>query len=291
MKKKISFIINPISGGIKKETFPALIGKHIDRNKFDVEINFTKSAEHNIELAQEAVSKQKDVIVAVGGDGTINNVAKYVTGSNSIFGIIPLGSGNGLARHLNIPLNKQKALEVINRLNHIAIDTGKANDEFFINVAGAGFDAHVSWMFANAPKRGFVSYAKITMNEFAKYEPRSYELYIDGEKIVEDAFLICVANGSQYGNNAFIAPKADVSDGRFEVSLLKPFQVASMPLIAIDMFTKRFDRSKYVKVFHGKHIVIHRPGNEVVNIDGEPVMMEKELDIRILPLSLNVIIP
>ncbi len=291
MKKKITFIINPISGGIRKETFPSLIGKNIDSNKFDVEISFTRSAAHNLELAQQAVEQRKDIIVAVGGDGTINNVAKYVTGSESVFGMIPMGSGNGLARHLNIPLNNQKALQLINRQKSIKIDTGKANDDFFINVAGAGFDAHVSWMFANAPSRGFWSYAKITLNEFAQYKSREYELIIDGKSITEKAFLICVANGSQYGNNAFIAPTADLKDGIFEVSLLKPFKKRNMPFIGLEMFTKKFNNSKYVTTFRGKHIIIKRPDAEVVNIDGEPVMMEKLLDIKIVPASLQVLVP
>lgn len=291
MKKKIAFIINPISGGINKEKFPALIGKYIDRNRFDVEIDFTRSTEHNTELAQQAVARKKDVIVAVGGDGTIHHVAKAVAGSGLAFAIVPMGSGNGLARHLKVPLDPRKALQVINRLNTSDIDTGKINGEFFVNVTGAGFDAHVSWMFANAPKRGFWSYTRITLNEFAKYQPRSYELFIDDLKIEKEAFLVCVANGSQYGNNAYIAPQADLTDGMLEVSLLKPFRKRHMPFIGLDMFTKKFNSSQHVDTYRGKHIVIRRPGAEVVNIDGEPVMMGQDLEIRVMPATLKVIVP
>ena len=291
LKKTIAFIINPISGGIRKDNFPALIGKIIDRNRFDVEINFTRSASHNLELAQQAVEQKKDIVVAVGGDGTINNVAKYLVKTPVIFGIIPQGSGNGLARHLHIPIDNIKALSLINQLNYRTIDTGMANDYFFINVAGAGFDEHVSHMFAKAPKRGFWSYTKISLNEFARYKPRLYKINIDGQNLVLPAFIVCVANGSQYGNNAFIAPDAKLSDGLFDVSIMKPFKVYKMPFIGAALFLKKFSQSPYVHYFRGRNVTIIRPEAEVFNIDGEPVEMEKDVNIRILPSSLHLIVP
>lgn len=291
MKKKIAFIINPISGGINKEVFPSLIGKLIDRNHFETEINFTRSAAHNLELAQQAVEQKKDIVIAVGGDGTINNVAKYLINTGIIFGIIPQGSGNGLARHLHIPMDNQKALALINQLNYRTIDTGMANDHFFINVAGAGFDAHVSWLFANAPKRGFWSYSKITLKEFAAYAPRKYEITIDGKSFTQEAFIICVANGSQYGNNAYIAPDAKLSDGLFDISIIKPFKTFQMPRLGIEMFAKKFGHSPLVDCYRGKEIIIKRPFPEVFNIDGEPVDMESEINIKLLKQSLKIIVP
>jgi diacylglycerol kinase (ATP) len=291
LRKKIAFIINPISGGINKQHFPALIGRYLDRNQFDIEINFTRSAEHNLELAQEAVITKKDIVVAVGGDGTINNIAKYMVNTGILFGIIPQGSGNGLARHLKIPLNNVNALKVINKLHRKNIDAGMANDQFFVNVAGAGFDAHVSWMFANAPKRGFWSYTKITLNEFANYKPQPYELIVDGKTITRDAFIICVANGSQYGNNAYIAPQANLDDGLFDISIMKPFKVHQMPVIGLEMFLKKYNNSKYVDALKGTEIVIKRPEAGVFNIDGEPVMMDKDIHIKVLPEALKVIVP
>ncbi|MES2779120.1 MAG: diacylglycerol kinase family protein [Bacteroidota bacterium] len=291
MKKKIAFIINPISGGINKEKFPSLIGRYLDRNQFEVEINFTRSAEHNLELAQQAVEQKKDVVIAVGGDGTINNVAKFMVNTGIMFGIVPQGSGNGLARHLRIPLNNMKALQIINKLHRKNIDAGMANDHFFVNVAGAGFDAHVSWMFANAPKRGFWSYTKITLNEFASYKPQSYELIVDGETVTRDAFIICVANGSQYGNNAFIAPQANLDDGLFDISVMKPFKMHQMPAIGLEMFMKKYNNSRYVDALKGENIIIKREHKGVFNIDGEPVMMDKDIHIRMLPEALKVIVP
>jgi diacylglycerol kinase (ATP) len=291
LKKKISFIINPISGGINKQHFPALIGRHLDRNLFDVEINFTRSAEHNLELAQEAATNKKDIVIAVGGDGTINNIAKYMVNTGILFGIVPQGSGNGLARHLRIPMDNVKAIKVINKLHRKNIDTGMANDQFFLNVAGAGFDAHVSWMFANAPKRGFWSYTKITLNEFAKYKPQAYELIVDGKSVTKDAFIICVANGSQYGNNAYIAPQANLDDGLFDISVMKPFKTYQMPAIGLEMFMKKYNNSRYVDALKGSDIIIKRPEAGVFNIDGEPILMEKDIHIKILPEALKVIVP
>jgi diacylglycerol kinase (ATP) len=291
LKKKIAFIINPISGGINKQQFPSLIGRYLDRNQFDIEINYTRSAEHNLELAQEMVFKKKDIVVAVGGDGTINNIAKYLVNTGVLFGIIPQGSGNGLARHLRIPLNNIKALQVINKLHRKNIDAGMANDTFFINVAGAGFDAHVSWMFANAPKRGFWSYSKITLTEFANYKPQQYELIVDGKSVSKDAFIICVANGSQYGNNAYIAPKANLDDGLFDISIMKPFKIHQMPIIGMELFLKKYNNSQYVDVMRGANIMIKRPESGVFNIDGEPVLMEKDIQIKMLPEALKVIVP
>ncbi len=290
MKKKLAFIINPISGGINKAGFPDLVKKEIDPQLFDYELFYTKSTEHNKELAKDCVAQQYDVVIAVGGDGTINNTAKYIAGTNVTFGIIPVGSGNGLARHLNLSMDQSKALQSINKLDTIQMDTGYANNEFFLNVAGVGFDAHVSWMFATAPKRGFWQYAKITLAEFSKYKARNYNIQIDGKQITESAFLVCVANGSQYGNNAYIAPTAIINDGVFEVTILKPFSILQMPQLGARMFNKTLHQSAQVKVLSGKHIIIKRENTEVVNIDGEPVMLDAELEIKLIPGNLKIIV-
>ena len=291
MKKKVTFIINPISGGKKKTGVPSMIQRIIDHDKYKVQIQFTKSAAHNLELAEQAVKENTDILVAVGGDGTINHIAKYVANSNTILGIVPQGSGNGLSRHLQIPMNSERALGLINEGKTLAIDSGIANDQFFINVAGLGFDAHVSAMFAKAPKRGFVSYSKISLNEFANYKSETFEMVIDGKTIEREAFILCVANGSQYGNNAFIAPTADVTDGVFEVSLLKPFKPHQLPIIGAQLFRKKFHQSKYIETFSGQSIQITRKNGGVVNIDGEPIEMSNKLNIAIQPKSLKIIIP
>lgn len=290
MKKKLAFIINPISGGISKANFPALVDKRINKNIFDYDLYYTQSTEHNKDLAKMCVAQQYDGIIAVCGDGTINNTAKYIAGTDIAFGIVPVGSGNGLARHLNLSMNQEQALTAINKFDFTYMDTCLANNEFFLNVAGVGFDAHVSWMFAKAPKRGFWQYTKITLAEFAKYKARKYHIKIDGESITEDAFLVCVANGSQYGNNAYIAPTADINDGIFEITILKPFKLHQMPQLGARIFNKTIHQSAQVKVLSGKQIIINREAAEVVNIDGEPVMMDANIDIKIIPANLKIIV-
>lgn len=289
MKKSIAFIINPISGGIPKHRIPQLVAQEIDSTKFDTEIFFTESTQHNKELAQQCVLKGFDAIIAVGGDGTINNTAKYIAGTKVAFGIVPLGSGNGLARHLGLSKHPKLALQTINNFCQTQIDTGTVNNEFFINVAGVGFDAHVTGKFAVAPRRGFWQYAKITLAEFAGYKARHYELIIDGIKSTESAFLICVANGSQYGNNAYISPLSIVNDGVFEVTILRPFKLHQMPQLGAMIFRKNIHQSSQVKVVSGKHIIIKRTANELVNIDGEPVQIEQDLDIKIHAGNLKII--
>ena len=291
MKKRISFIINPISGGLKKDAFPGLVEQTINSSLFDYELHFTKSAEHNLELASQSVEEKADIIAAVGGDGTINHVAKHLVDSNIPLAIIPFGSGNGFARHLGIPMNPKKALELINLYKVMQVDSGMANDIFFMNVAGAGFDAHISKMFAEAESRGFSSYIKLTLKEFAAYKPSEYDLVIDGETKKLKAFIICIANGSQYGNNAWIAPTAKLSDGKFQITVLNPFRMYQVPIIAWQLFAKHIDRSVYTTCFEGKEILLKRPEAGVFNIDGEPVMMEKDIKIRMMSNSLQVIVP
>jgi diacylglycerol kinase (ATP) len=291
LKRKIAFIINPISGGINKNDFPGLVHQYLDVNKFEPHLFFTQSTEHNKQLAKACVDQQYDIIIAVGGDGTINNTAAAVVGSPCIFGIIPQGSGNGLARHLNISSNVVEALKIINQSKYATIDTGIANGVFFINVAGVGFDAHVSWLFAQAPKRGFWQYAKITFKQFAQYKPRTYQLNIDGKHNQVNAFIICAANGSQYGNNAYIAPLAIINDGEFEITIIKPFNIFQAIPLAYHLFNKTLHKSSRISILSGKHITINRGVNEVMNIDGEACETKQQIDISMNPASLKVIVP
>lgn len=290
MKKQIAFIVNPISGGKNKSNFTELVAKHLNHDTFNYQIFHTRSTEHNQELAKNA-AQNFDVVVAVGGDGTINNTAKYLAGTNKLFGIIPMGSGNGLAKHHKLPANITKAFKAINQLNHTRIDTGMANEHFFLNIAGVGFDAHVSWEFDHASQRGFYQYAKITLNEFSQYQAFDYQLEIDGKAIKEKAFIICVANGSQYGNNAFIAPLAQTTDGEFDITIVKPITFWHLPWLGWRIFTKTLLSSNKAMHYKGKQVTITRTKKGVVNIDGEPIMMAEKIDIKMLPSNLSLITP
>lgn len=288
-KKQAIFIINPISGGKSKEFVPELIREVIDKNLLEVEIVFTKAPEHATELAKEAALNGFHYAIAVGGDGTVNEISKGIIHTNTALGIIPFGSGNGLARHLGVPMNIRQSIEFINDAKVKSIDAGLLNGNLFANMAGTGFDAHIGKLFAEQKGRGFSTYIKTTLNEFINYKPREYTLTIDGTKYEKDAFLISFANSTQYGNNAHIAPTASTEDGLLDVCIMKSFPVQDMPGLAFRLFNKSVDKSKYVEIIKGKDIKIERPSEDAVHLDGEPFFMGKNLDIKVLPKSLNVL--
>ena len=287
-KRKILFIINPISGGKNKLFLPDLIKKILNKYDFEIEISFTQSQGHATELAQDAVMQEFDIVAAVGGDGTVNEVVRGLINTNTVLTIVPFGSGNGLARHLQIPLNIKKSIEFINTAKIKRIDCGYLNNNLFANMAGTGFDAHVGKLFLDHKKRGFLTYVKITLNEFLNYKAQDYELEIDGKKIERNAFLISFANSTQYGNNAHIAPAASVEDGLLDVCILKTFPVLDMPNLAYRLFTKTVDKSKYVEIFKGQKITVKRSKKGAVHLDGEPYEMDTNLEIEVKPQSLWV---
>lgn len=294
-KKKILFIINPISGVGKQKIIEQLLPQHLDTTIFEPEIVYTKAAKHAIELSRNAAifdtkENKSDIVVAIGGDGTVNEVSQGLVGSSTIMAIIPTGSGNGLARYLKIPMKLSKAIETINSLNVKKIDTVRINLMGFVNVAGVGFDAHISHKFATYDKRGFFSYLKLIASEFWKFEDIEYIVTIDGKEYKRNVFLISFANSSTFGNNAHISPNALIDDGLLDICFLKKFPVATAPSLALRLFVKTMDRSKYSEIIQGKEINVKSTKPLVAHIDGEPVNFGNEINIKINPLSLNVII-
>lgn len=290
-KSNILFIINPISGGKDKLKIPAIIDAHLDRSRFNANYSFTDYVGHAAELAEEAAGKNFDIIVAVGGDGTINEIAGKVMQQQKILGIIPSGSGNGLARFLQLPMNTAKAIQVINGMQVKAIDTGTFNDKFFFNMAGMGFDAHISSVFVGNKKRGLSGYVKLGLREMINYKPETYHLVIDGVSYTRKAFVVSIANSSQYGNNAHVSPQASVTDGLLDVCIIKSFPLYKIPLLALQMFRATTDHSEMVEIIQGKEISITRLEEAAIHIDGEPCFMGREIKVAVSPLSLNVIVP
>lgn len=290
-KQNILFIINPISGGKDKLKIPSLIDANLDRSKFNANFAFTEYVGHASEIAEEAAGKNFDIIVAVGGDGTINEVAGKVMEQKKILGVLPFGSGNGLARFLKIPMNTVKAIKVINNCNVTVIDTATFNDRYFFNMAGMGFDAHISSVFAGNEGRGLSGYVKLGLKEVLSYKPQTYRIAIDGMEYIRTAFVISVANSSQYGNNAHIAPAASVTDGWLDVCIVKEFPMYKLPVLAYEMLSAKTDNSKLVEIIKGKNIHISRIQEDAIHIDGEPFFMGKEIAVSVKPLSLNIIIP
>lgn len=282
--KKALFIINPIAGVKKKKDIPELIKIHLDSNIFDFQIVFTKYAGHGKILAEDA-TKTHDIVIAVGGDGTINEIATGLRHSDTNLGIIPMGSGNGLARHLNIPLNTVKAIQFLNLQKERKIDTCTLNDQTFFCTAGVGFDGYIGDIFAKQTSRGFWTYIKCTIREFFNYKPKNY--FFNETQV--KATLITVANANQFGNNVFISPFSNIEDGKFEVCVLKPFPKWSILGLSIQLFTKKINNSKYYNVSSHNEVIIENHSNEFVHLDGEPIGQIKKLHIKNFPKSLKVI--
>jgi len=290
-KINILFIINPISGGRGKLRIPDFIDQYLDKEKFSPNFVFSEYVGHAGELADEAATKNFDVIVAAGGDGTINEVASKVLKHRKILGILPLGSGNGLARFLRISKNLRYALSLINNFNVDDIDTAEFNTKCFFNLAGMGFDAHLSAVFSKDKKRGLSGYVKLGFKEVFNYKAQTYLLNIDGVAYTRKAFAISIANSSQYGNDVYIAPNASVKDGLLDVCIIKPFPIIKLPLLGYVMLRGKAETSDMIEIIKGKNIKITREKAGAVHVDGEPLQMGTEIEAVIKPLSLKVIVP
>ncbi|MCZ4224244.1 diacylglycerol kinase family lipid kinase [Pedobacter sp. SJ11] len=291
MKTNILFVINPISGGKAKLRIPALIDKYLDKEKFNANFLLTEYAGHATEIVEEAIAKDFDIIVAAGGDGTINEVASKVLEHRKILGILPLGSGNGLARFLNIPQNLKAAILLINQLKTEKIDSATFNNKCFFNLAGMGFDAHLSSAFSKDKKRGLAGYIKLSLKEVFSYKDEVYSINIDGVNYKRKAFAVTIANSSQYGNDVYIAPDASVKDGLLDVCIIKPFSILKLPVLSYVLLKGTAETSGMIEIIKGKNIKISRLKDGPVHVDGEPLKMGKEIQVTVNPLSLEVIVP
>ena len=288
MKSKVLFIINPISGGKKKDDVPALIEKHLDATLFEPSIVVTNRAFHGNKLAQKGIGEY-DYIIAVGGDGTVNEIASSIAGTDTVLGILPFGSGNGLARFLGIPMDTEQAIKTLNLKRTEVIDAAKINRQWFFNMAGMGFDAHISEVFSHDKTRGFGAYIRSSIREIINYKPEVYHLEIDGVHYEREAFMLSFANSSQYGNNAHVSPAASVQDGLLDICIIKPFPLYRFIEMGLRMFFKSADKSKYVEIIRGKNIKVKRAKDGPVHLDGEPQIMGPEAEINIMPRSLKII--
>ena len=289
--KQIRFIINPISGAGKNKLLIPLIEKNIDKNIFESEICFTEKAHHATELAKDAVEKKYDLVVAVGGDGSVNEIGKALVNTNTALGIIPRGSGNGMARHLGLPINSKKAIQLLNSGVEDKIDTLRVNEHFCVGTIGVSFDARIAHLFSKAPKRGYSTYIKLVLTEFAPFPAKRFSILVDGKNYEEDCFLLTFSNSSQFGNNFVIAPQADVKDGFLDISTMKKFPSWKAPAMIYRMMTNSLKDSKYYHGFQGKKVLLKNTGTLEGHIDGEPVLFNGDLNINIVPLSLKVLVP
>ncbi len=291
-RKKIAFIINPISGTRSKENTLHRISDSIDLDKFEPEILFTRKKGDAHQIIKEKIAESYKYFVAVGGDGTVNEVGSALVNTDCAMGIIPLGSGNGLARHLKIPIDTEKAIEIINRLNIDEIDFGTVNGIPFFCTCGVGFDAHIGYRFAKEKGRGFFNYVKVALSDFIRYKPKKYKIKLDdGPKMKFRAFLITCANASQYGNNAYIAPNADIHDGLLDIAIMSPINLLQAPAIGAMLFTRLIDKSTVMQTGRASKVVIKRKREDIVHFDGEPIILGRKIKIKVVSRGLRVIVP
>jgi diacylglycerol kinase (ATP) len=290
MKKNLLFIINPISGTRQKKSIPGEIERYLNHDFYDYRIAYTERAGHASQLAKEAAEEGVDIVVAVGGDGTINEVARSLVHTRAALAIIPCGSGNGLARHLQIPTNPKGALEIINKGVVHCLDYGRLNGRPFFCTCGVGFDAFVSEKFAESGKRGLLQYAKNTIGIGLTYKPERYTISYDGQTETSEAFLITCANASQYGNNAFIAPTASMKDGLMDIIIMRPFPTITGGVVLLQMFTKNLLSNAHVDLLRTSHIHISREKEGAVHCDGDPIKMGRELDIDLERRGINIVV-
>jgi len=290
MKKKIRFIINPKSGSHNKLHYVQWIESGIDHSIYDADISFTEAPLHATVLSKEAAGQNYYAVVAVGGDGSVNETASGLMGSDTALGIIPTGSGNGMARHLKIPIDFKRAIDLLNFSRSDRIDTLRVNERFCIGTFGIGFDAHIAHLFAEAGTRGYSTYVKLVLSEFYKYPSHQYKVVIDGKKTELNSFLFTFANSSQFGNNAVIAPFANVKDGIIDISIVRKFPAIMAPNLIFRLMNNNLHKSRYYTGMSGKSIQIENKTGIKGHIDGEPVMLYGDIDVQIFPLSINVLV-
>jgi YegS/Rv2252/BmrU family lipid kinase len=289
--KKVFFIINKFSGGLYHAR---LEGRIIDECRtlgYDASLQFTKHRGHATELAQQAVAERYNQVFAVGGDGTVNEVARGLVHTGIPMGIIPKGSGNGLARHLGLPMSIPQAVAVMKALQQVNIDTFLVNGHLGVNVAGVGFDGHVAGMFGTKSKRGLWGYAQLVLREYVRFSEFGVTLIYNGTTENDTAFTVAFANSSQFGNNAKIAPRASVCDGYLEVCRARKIPLPSLPAFLWRLFNGQLHTSQFVHSRQLRDLQVRLPVATPYHVDGEPFAPEQQFHIQVQPASLAVLVP
>ncbi|NLN74094.1 MAG: YegS/Rv2252/BmrU family lipid kinase [Bacteroidales bacterium] len=289
---KIWYIVNPKSGTGKQQKAIDAIKSYAD-HKNQNEIFVTQYKSHASELAQKALIENVDIIVSVGGDGTLNEISRVIVNNNIALGIIPIGSGNGLAHHLKVPFNLKKAIELINRAKIEKIDTFTINNKRAVSIAGLGYDAFVAYKYDKSVKRGFLPYFSLAVQNFFKFKTEKYILTTKKERLETSAFLITIANSSQWGYNTKIAPKAQVNDGMLNISILKKPNILRAILLAPKLFLGKIDKTKIMTSIECTQLDIERADKEkfYLHIDGEKEEQIDKIEIKCDIASLNIVVP
>ena len=284
-------MVNKFSGGGYRPEVEGRIIEMCKNANIECHIEFTQSPGHATELAQWAVAQKMDFVFAVGGDGTVNEVAQGLVGTKVAMGILPKGSGNGLARHLQMPMDFKRSLDLIANHQEELIDTMLINGRLSVNVSGIGFDGHVAALFANKAKRGLVGYTKLVLNEFRRFKPFEAKVTMNGKTFDTKSFIIALANSSQFGNNAKVAPQASVRDQLIDVSFIQKIPLTQAAGFAGKMFTGKLDKSRYVDIYKSSKLFIQLKEPVAFHIDGEALEAASAFEAVIKPASLKVLLP
>jgi YegS/Rv2252/BmrU family lipid kinase len=287
--KNIAFIVNPISGTKAKNRVAKLIRELLDLQQFAPTVVVTEYAGHATQLAQQFAMEDYYAVVAVGGDGTINEVASGLIGTATALGIVPNGSGNGFARHLDISTRMNRAIEMLNNSEVINVDYGLVNDQPFFSTCGVGFDAIVAQDFSDS-SRGFKGYLQSIFKDFFQYKADTYQLKGEGIDITTTAFLVNFANAGQWGYDAYIAPKASVQDGWLDVAIVSEFPMTAAAGLALSLFTKNIDEKLHMNTIRTKELTLTRASEGAMHIDGTPMVMPAELHVKIVEEGLKVLV-
>lgn len=289
MKLKIRFIINPKSGVHQKNDLPDLIANHLDLNRFEYDLIQTEYRKHAKTLAKEAADLGYDIVCAVGGDGSVHEVGTALINSNTALAILPAGSGNGLARHLNIPLELKEAILALNTSESRKMDTVLANDKPFLNVGGYGFDSLIAEKFDNYNRRGFWGYSQLIFKEFFSYKNQRYKFSINDIVREEELLMLTIANASEFGNGLVISPFSKIDDGILELCLLQPIKGWQAPNIIRLFFTKKSHQCKQLEIIPFKEATIELPYPKA-HYDGEPFDVRTTIHLRVVPKSLLIFV-
>lgn len=295
IKKKIVFIVNPKAGTQKIQEIEEAIQAYLDLEKFSFEIVFTTHKGHGSEIAKEAVESDVDLIVSVGGDGSLHDVAQEVVGTDLPVAVWPLGSGNGLARSLGIPFKAKDVLDLINQFHIIDMDVGEVNGHYFVATFGLGFDAEISKLFEGSKMRGFWSYFLLIIKRLPSFKPLHVKAKNQGELIHDgQAFILNAANVPQLGYGFEIAPLADWQDGKFDLMVIEPVPFWRMPFIALKAFSKRLHTSKKVQRYVVEEFMIKCDHLHGYQMDGEYVssseLSSEWVEIKIRPKGIKLLV-
>lgn len=280
MKKKLMVIVNPISGIGRQKKIETILKNNLNQDLFDYTVRYTERIHHGTELARNAASEGYDVVAACGGDGSVNDVISGLKDSDTYLGIIPCGSGNGLARCMKIPLMPALAVRVLNQYNESSIDTIVLNEKHIIaSIAGVGFDAFIARLMKSAKIRGFSAYLNLIVREYPSYKCHGYKLFLDGNEtpLDRDAWFITFANSNQFGYNAAVAPKAKLNDGLIDISIVDKIPIEHLLITGPLVYANHFELSQHVEMFKAHEITVTNNIDKWVNIDGEGENIGPEL--------------